>query len=101
MTDNARTLADEYWDFRVDNRHFANLARGELSRLEQWDDLSAEGLSDGRETYLRFAGEAARVTVETPSDKILAETVAASAFMDASVGCGGRNCRRPTGRPVW
>lgn len=86
MTDNARTLADEYWGFRVDNRHFANLARGELSRLEQWDDLSAEGLSDGRETYLRFADDAARVTVETPSDKILAETVAASAFMDASVG---------------
>ena len=85
MIADARTLADEYWDYRVENRHFANLARGELSRLEQWDDLSAEGLSAGREVYLRFASEAARVTVETASDRVLAETVAAGAFMDAAV----------------
>lgn len=85
MTATARGLADEYWEFRLDHRHFANLARGEVSRLEQWDDLSAEGLSAGREAFLRFADDAARITVETPSDRILTETVAASAFMDAAV----------------
>ena len=85
MTATAVTLADEYWQFQLEHRHFANLSRGELSRLEQWDDLSAEGLSGAREGFLRFARDAANVTVGDASDRILAETVAATAFMDAAV----------------
>ncbi len=85
MTPTAVTLADEYWQFQLERRHFANLSRGELSRLEQWDDLSAEGLSASREGFLRFARDAANVTVGDASDRILAETVAATAFMDAAV----------------
>ena len=85
MTSTAATLADQYWEFQLEHRHFANLARGELSRLEQWDDLSAEGLSSSRKTSLGFARSAAQVTSEDASDRILAETVAAIAFMDATV----------------
>lgn len=81
----ARALADEYREFQLEHLHFANLSRGELSRLERWDDLSADGLAGSRETFLGFATRAAHVTVEEESDQILAETVAAAAFMDASV----------------
>ena len=85
MTSTAATLADQYWEFQLEHRHFANLARGELSRLERWDDLSAEGLSSSRKTSLGFARRATQVTSEDASDRILAETVAAIAFMDATV----------------
>ncbi len=85
MTQTARALADQYWEFRLEHRHFANLSRGELSRLERWDDLSAEGITVSRDAFLRFAAEAAQVIAEEPSDRILAETLAAAAFMDASV----------------
>lgn len=85
MTPSARTLADQYWEFRLEHRHFANLSRGELSRLERWDDLSAEGLAGSRKAFLGFAARASAVTAEEDSDRILAQTVAASAFMDASV----------------
>ena len=85
MTRTARALADQYWEFRLEHRHFANLSRGELSRLERWDDLSAEGIAASKEAFLRFAAEAEQVTAEEDSDRILAETVAAAAFMDASV----------------
>ncbi|MDE0675443.1 MAG: DUF885 domain-containing protein [bacterium] len=85
MTRTARALADQYWEFRLEHRHFANLSRGELSRLERWDDLSSDGIAASREAFLRFAAEAAQVTAEEDSDRILAETVAASAFMDAGV----------------
>ena len=85
MTATAVALADEYWEFRLEHCHFANLARGELSRLERWEDLSAEGIAASREAFLRFARSAAHVTVGEASDRILAETVAAAAFMDATV----------------
>ena len=85
MNVTAQELADEYWEFRLEHCHFANLARGELSRLERWDDLSADGLAGSRAAFLGFASRAAHVTVEGDSDRILAETVAAAAFMDASV----------------
>lgn len=85
MTRTARALADRYWEFRLERRHFANLSRGELSYLERWDDLSAGGLAAAREAFLGFEAEAAHVTVEEASDRILAETVAAAAFMDAGV----------------
>lgn len=85
MTATAAALADEYWEFQLDHRHFGNLARGELSRLEQWDDLSDEGTSACREASLRFVRDAAGVSVQSPSDRILAETIAAVAFMDATV----------------
>ena len=86
MTAPSRILADEFWKFRLDNRHFTNLARGELRRLESWDDLSATGLAATREACLRFAARAASHTAGTGCDRTLAETVAAAAFMDASVG---------------
>jgi len=85
MTATVQALADQYWEFRLEHRHFANLSRGELSRLERWDDLSSDGTAASREAFLRFAAEAAQVTAEEPSDRILAETLAAAAFMDASV----------------
>ena len=85
MNVTARALADEYWEFRLEHLHFANLSRGELSRLERWEDLSADGLAGSREAFLGFAAMAAQVTGEQDSDRILAETVAATAFMDASV----------------
>lgn len=85
MTPSARTLADQYWEFRLEHRHFANLSRGELSRLERWDDLSAEGLAGSRKAFLGFVNRASAVTAEEDSDRILAQTVAAAAFMDASV----------------
>lgn len=85
MIATARALADDYWEFRLENRHFANLARGELTFLEQWDDLSAEGLSASREVASRFARDAPGARVEMASDRILAETVGAAAFMDATV----------------
>ena len=85
MTTTARALADQYWEFRLEHLHFANLSRGELSRLERWDDLSAEGLAASREAFGGFEARAAHVTIQETSDRILAETVAAAAFMDASV----------------
>ena len=85
MTPTARALADRYWEYRLEHRHFANLSRGDLSHLERWDDLSAEGLAGSREAFVGFAAGAAEVTAEGDSDRILAETVAAAAFMDASV----------------
>ncbi|MCE2528231.1 MAG: DUF885 domain-containing protein [Actinomycetia bacterium] len=85
MTATAAALAAEYWEFQLEHRHFGNLARGELSRLERWDDLSAEGLSAAREASLRFVRDAKGVIVDDPSDRILAETVSAVAFMDATV----------------
>ena len=85
MTATAVALADEYWEFRLEHCQFANLALGELSRLEQWDDLSAEGIAASREAFLRFARSAAHVAVGEAPDRILAETVAAAAFMDATV----------------
>ena len=86
MTTGARTLADEYWEFRLDHRHFANLARGELSRLERWDDLSVEGTSTARDTSLGFVRRAEEAVASTPSEQVLLDTVAATAFMDANVG---------------
>ena len=85
MTTAARVLADEYWEFRLDHRHFFNIARGELSRLEQWDDLSAEGIAAAKEACLRFDARAADSTADAASDRVLLETVAAAAFMDATV----------------
>lgn len=85
MTLTARALANRYWEFRLGHRHFDNLSRGDLSHLERWDDLSAEGLAASKEAFLGFAAKAAHVTVDEDSDRILAETVAAAAFMDASV----------------
>ena len=86
MTAPARALADEFWEFRLDNRHFSNLGRGELSRLERWDDLSAEGSEAIREACLRFAERAGDSAALAGADRTLAETVEAAAFMDASVG---------------
>ncbi|MDE0170020.1 MAG: DUF885 domain-containing protein [bacterium] len=86
MTTPSRVLADEYWEFRLDTRHFSNLSRGELSRLESWDDLSAEGSSAAREACLRFASRAGNSNAAAGADRTLAETVGAAAFMDASVG---------------
>ena len=85
MTVTARALADEFWEFRLEHRHFANLSRGELSRLERWDDLSAEGLASSREAFGDFAARSSQATAGNASDRILAETVAAAAFMDANV----------------
>ena len=85
MTATAAALADRYWQFQLEHRHFGNLARGELGRLEQWDDLSAQGTSAAREASLRFVREATGLSVQDPADRILAETVAAVAFMDATV----------------
>ena len=86
MTAPARALADGFWEFRLDNRHFYNLSLGELSRLERWDDLSAEGSAAAREACLRFAECARDSTSVTGADRTLAETVEAAALMDASVG---------------
>ena len=86
MSTAARNLADEYWEFRLDHRHFSNLARGELSRLEQWDDLSAGGMTAANQACRRFAARAADSTGDTAADRVLLETVAAAAFMDATVG---------------
>lgn len=85
MTSGARALADEYWEFQLEHRHFANLSRGELSRLERWDDLSAEGWSASRDACLRFARRADRTTSGDLADRVLAETVAALARMQAAV----------------
>jgi uncharacterized protein (DUF885 family) len=84
MTSSARALADEYWQYQLEHRHFANLARGELSRLERWDDLSVEGLTASGEICLRLEKKATEVMVEDSSDRILAETVAAAAFLGAA-----------------
>lgn len=86
MTASSRALADEYWEFRLDTRHFSNLGVGELSRLEHWDDLSAEGSAAIREACLRFASLAGNSTARTVADRTLAETVEAAALMDANVG---------------
>ncbi len=85
MTESSRELADEFWEFRLDNRHFTNLAQGHLDRLERWDDLSSAALAATREECLRFTSRADRCA-GTGRGRTLAETVAAAAFMDASVG---------------
>ena len=82
----SRELADRYWEFRLDHRHLANLGRGELSRLERWDDLSAEGTSAARETSLGFVRRAEGAVASTTTDQVLLDTVAATSFMDAAVG---------------
>ena len=86
MTETARTLADQYWEYQLENHHFVNLSRGDLSRLEQWDDLSVEGISASREACLDFVRRAGEVKAEGATERVLAETVAAVAYMNATVG---------------
>ena len=86
VTETARTLADQYWEYQLENHHFVNLSRGDLSRLEQWDDLSVEGISASREACLDFVRRAGEVNAEGVTDRVLAETVAAVAYMNATVG---------------
>lgn len=44
----ARVIADEYWELFRETDHFTALWEGELDRLEEWEDLSEEGLADRR-----------------------------------------------------
>ena len=39
----ATQLADEYWAFRLANRHFISLMMGDVTHLDQWNDFSEEG----------------------------------------------------------
>ena len=86
MSERPRALADEYWEFRLDHRHFSNLGRGDLSRLERWDDLSAEGTSAAREASLAFVRRAQDASSSKAPDRVLLDTVSATAFMDAAAG---------------
>ncbi len=85
MTTTARALADEFRDFRLDHHHFSNLGRGELSRLERWDDLSAEGIEETRGASLTYAERARHAGASGGADRTLTDTVEAAAFMDATV----------------
>lgn len=96
MINSARSLADRYWTFRLDHRHFANLARGDLSRLERWDDLSAEGIAEAGKASLEFARSARRAGSATGTDRVLPDTVAAAAFMDAAVGAWWSELQAPS-----
>ena len=39
----ATQFADEYWAFRLANRHFISLMMGDVTHLDQWNDFSEEG----------------------------------------------------------
>ncbi len=97
MSTSARDLADQYWEYRLDHRHFANLSRGDLSRLEQWDDLSKDGIEASRQVFLQFAAQASSQSGSaTGADRTLAETLSAVAFMDATVGVWWPQLRAPS-----
>ena len=44
----ARAIADEYWKLFRETDHFTALWEGELDYLEEWDDLSSDGLAERR-----------------------------------------------------
>ncbi len=95
MTATARALADEFWEFRLDHHHFSNLRRGELSRLERWDDLSAHGIAETREASLGFAERARRVGA-ADADRTLSETVEAGALMDGAINVWWSELQAPS-----
>ncbi len=75
-------LADEYWDRRLANRHFINLMMGELRHLEQWNDLSADGLASWRSELDEILNRTEHTGADSQHDQVLLETVRASAFSD-------------------
>ena len=78
----ARRLADDYWTYRVQNRHFLNLLYGELRFLEQWNDQSAEGIQRFRDDFGAFAETALTAPSVSAEERILLDTVAAAARYD-------------------
>ncbi len=82
---NARQIADQYWNFHLEEFQFYNLNLGELSYLDRWDDLSPEGVERVRDRLLTIAAEAARIAGNTVgADRDLAEMVVAGAEMNAA-----------------
>ncbi|HVR33066.1 MAG TPA: DUF885 domain-containing protein [Acidimicrobiia bacterium] len=72
MSDASR-LADEYWNFYRTHDHFTALWEGDLDHLEEWDDLSEEGLAARRAGLADIASraEAAREGAEFAEDATL------------------------------
>lgn len=71
-----RVIADEYWELFRATDHFTALWEGELDRIEEWEDLSAEGLADRRGRLLDIAARAdAAREHATPEDAITLSNV--------------------------
>ena len=72
----ARTLADEYWTLYRDNDHKHALWEGDLEHLEQWQDLSEEGVATYRAALEDIAERAQSARAgATPDDDMTLSTV--------------------------
>ena len=73
----ARTIADEYWNIYRDNDHTHALWEGDLEHLEQWQDLSEEGLAAYRRALEDIAerAESARDGASSDDDMTLSTVV--------------------------
>lgn len=64
----ARVIADEYWSYYEETEHFHAMWQGELDRLEDWEDLSEDGLTARRTRLLDIAGRADAARAEADRD---------------------------------
>lgn len=73
----ARTIADEYWNLYRDNDHTHALWEGDLEHLEQWQDLSEEGVATYRAALEDIAerAESARAGVSSDDEMTLSTVV--------------------------
>ena len=73
----ARTIADEYWTLYRENDHIHALWEGELDHLEQWQDLSEEGIVAYRAALedITERAESARDQASSDDDMTLSTVV--------------------------
>ncbi len=78
------TLANEYFDYRQSTDHQRLLWRGDLDHIEQWEDVSPDGLT-ARIRRLRHAADRAEtVTPADAAEQALADTIAFTGRSEAN-----------------
>lgn len=76
----AGQLADEFVDFRLATEHDWALWAGDLTHLEEWPDLSPEGLSSRLQGLSDFAQRAQAMSPRDGAERTLLETIAFTGF---------------------
>ena len=80
-------FADEYWSYYRSSAQLWNIDRGDLEQIEHWEDLSPTGVA-GRTAQLDdFAGRAAALSAQEPTerDSVLLAAIAFSARATATL----------------
>ncbi len=75
ITSPASSLADEFLDFRLREDFENSLWSGELTHIDAWPDITADGERVRSQSLESFAERAESLPIESPRDRLLAETI--------------------------